>query len=87
LVLGLDNGTIRFWDKTSWSPRRDVKEHKKSISDIRIDSKGVMMVSVGGREMIFWNIASMNSLYHYRYDYGTPFFSLRYRSSVASGYF
>jgi hypothetical protein len=21
--------------------------------------------------MIFWNIASMKSLYHYRYDYGT----------------
>jgi WD40 repeat protein len=49
LVLGLDNGIIRFWDKTSWAPRRDVKEHKKAVTDIRVDGKGVMMVSVGGR--------------------------------------
>ena len=33
-VLGLENGMIRFWDKKSWSSRRDVKEHKKAINSI-----------------------------------------------------
>lgn len=48
IVLGLDSGAIRFWDKTSWSSRRDIKEHKKAITDIKIDKKGLMMVSVAG---------------------------------------
>jgi WD40 repeat protein len=25
VVLGLDDGTIRFWDKTSWSSRKDIR--------------------------------------------------------------
>lgn len=35
-----------------------------------MDKKGVMMVSVAGREMIFWNLSSFKSLYHFRYDFG-----------------
>jgi hypothetical protein len=44
-----------------------VKEHKKAITDIKVDKKGVMMVSIGGHEMIFWNLTTMKSLYHYRF--------------------
>lgn len=69
-VLGLENGTIRFWDKTSWSSRKDLREHKKGITDIKIDKKGMMMVSVAAREMIFWNINNLKSLYHFRFDFG-----------------
>lgn len=30
----------------------------------------MMMVSVAGREMIFWNINNHKSLYHFRFDFG-----------------
>ena len=75
--LGLEDGTIRFWDKGSWSSRRDVRDHKKAVSDIQIDKQGLMMVSVAGKEMIFWNTANCKSMYHYRYDFGTSFPYLR----------
>jgi WD40 repeat protein len=41
------------------------------VTDIKIGKNGMMMVSVAGREMIFWNISNLKSLYHFRFDFGT----------------
>ncbi len=37
---------------------------------MKMDSKGLLLVSVASREMIFWNIANLTSLYHYKFDFG-----------------
>ena len=72
-VMGLDNGTIRFWHKREWGPRKEVRDHKKSVSDVKVHAKGKLLVTVAGKEMIFWNLTAMKPLYHYRYDFGTSF--------------
>lgn len=71
MVLGLENGNVRFWDKTSWTSRRDVREHKKGVVDMKVDAKGLLMVSVGGREMVFWNLKNFTSMYHFRFEFCT----------------
>ncbi len=48
-VIGLDNGTMRFWDAEKWICKKTVKEHKKAITDMKVDSEGVMLVSAAGR--------------------------------------
>jgi hypothetical protein len=62
---------MRFWDAAKWTCRKTVREHKKAITDIQVDSEGVMLVSAAGREINFWNIANLKSLYHYKFDFGT----------------
>jgi WD40 repeat protein len=70
-AIGLDNGNICFWDVNNWVCKKTIREHKKGVSDIKRDAKGVLLVSVAGREMIFWNIANLSALYHYKFDFGT----------------
>ena len=71
--MGLDNGHIRFWDVQGWSCRKTLKEHKKGVSDLKVDAKGLLLISAAGREVVFWNIHSQTSLYHYKFDFGTSF--------------
>jgi hypothetical protein len=40
---------MRFWDAEKWICKKTVKEHKKAITDIKVDSEGVMLVSAAGR--------------------------------------
>lgn len=74
IAVGLDTGTIRFWDRENWNVRKDLREHKKAVKDIKIDAKGLMLVSIAGKEMIFWNINTLKSLYHYKFDFGMAYF-------------
>jgi len=32
------------------------------------------MVSIGGKDMIFWNTQTLKSLYHYKFDFGKNVF-------------
>ena len=41
VAVGLETGTIRFWDREGWNVRKDLKEHKKAVKDIKIDAKGL----------------------------------------------
>ena len=49
------------------------------------------MVSIGGREMTFWNIGTLKSLYHFRYEFGTKYLtkilSKFYSKTILSIYF
>jgi WD40 repeat protein len=48
-AVGLDNGQIRFWDVAGWTCRKTLREHKKGVTDLKVDAKGLLLVSAAGR--------------------------------------
>jgi WD40 repeat protein len=48
-AVGLDNGQIRFWDVEGWACKKTLREHKKGVTDLKVDAKGLLLVSSAGR--------------------------------------
>ena len=55
--VGSDDGTIRFWDQKQWAMLKEVRVHKKPITDIQ--TVGKVMFSVGGKKLVLWSTLEM----------------------------
>ena len=69
IAIGVEDGTIRFWDRRTWNIVQESRIHKKAISDLKIAGSGKVMLSVGGKKLVIWSIAEMRKRHEYKLQY------------------
>jgi WD40 repeat protein len=68
LATGGYDQRVRLWDRERGVEQKTLSEHTDFVKSVVFSPSGKYLVSAGGKEIIVWDVTSLDNITHRKFD-------------------